>query len=190
MPKKIETKVTAGRNGGIHCTKSYKKATAMLLTHTFTNAQLWHVVLKGSQTRDDYETALQTLCEKLRDAGMETEWKACYEMDETKGLHRHVFLLIEAAKHKPSAILQYRVDGWLVGMLKKRGLEFYIAPPQNLIHWTGTGKRKKYAYVPKKPGPMLDDCLEWISYAYKARSKEAVVGEIYSSSRKKTITLH
>jgi hypothetical protein len=185
MPKKIVTTVTAGRNGGIHCTKSYKKATDWLDSHTFTNAQLWHVVFKGSDNRADYEDALDRLCEKLRDTGMEVEWKAAYEIDPMKGFHRHVFLMIEAAKHKPSAIIQYREGGWLVEMLKKHGLTFYIAPPRGEIHLTSIGKQKKYAYVPKKPGAKLSDCKEWISYIYKARSKEGVQGPIYSSSRKK-----
>lgn len=40
-------------------------------------------------------------------------------------------------------------------------------------------------YVPKKAGEKLEDAKQWLSYAYKARSKEGVQGSIYSSSRKK-----
>lgn len=186
MTKKLTTKVTEGRNGGIHCVRSYRKATQWLDFHTFTNAQLFHLVLKGSDNRQDYEDALDRLCEKLRDSGMPVEWRAAYELDPAKGFHRHVFLLIEAKDHKPLAILKFKEGGWLVEMLKRYGLEFYIAPPRGAIHLTSEGKAKSYAYVPKTPGAMLDDCKEWLSYAYKARSKEDVAGPVYSSSRKKT----
>ncbi|WP_208092500.1 hypothetical protein, partial [Escherichia coli] len=87
-----ETKVTSGRNGGIHCTKSYKKACNWIDGHSFSNAQLWHVVLIPSRdkdahtpTRGDYETALDRLVERLRDAGMPTEYKAAFEQCPTKG---------------------------------------------------------------------------------------------------------
>jgi len=185
MPKKIETTVTAGRNGGIHDVRQYKQACKWIEEHTFTNAQLFHMVFKGSDNRRDYETALDRLCEKLRDSGMPVEWRAAYEQDPAKGFHRHVFLMIEAKDHKPLAILHYREGGWLVEMLKAYGLEFHIAPPAGLIHRTGTGKQKSYAYVPKKPGAMLDDCKNWLSYIFKVRSKEGVEGPVYSSSRKR-----
>jgi len=192
MPKRIETTVTAGRNGGIHDTKSYKKACNWLDTHTFTNAQLWHLVLTphkdktlGTPTRNDFETALDRLAEKLRDAGMPTEYKAAYEQCPTKGFHRHCFLLIDASKHKPAAVLRWKENGWLVDMLKGFKLGFYLARPQGDIHLTRKGKSKKYAYVPKTPGPMLDDCKVWVSYIYKCRTKEDVAAPIYSSSRKR-----
>lgn len=188
MSKRIETTVTAGRNGGIHDTRSYKKACQWLDGHTFTNGQLWHVVFKGSASREDYTYALDTLCEQLRDAGMAVEWRAAYEVDDKKGLHRHVFLLIEAELHKPHAIIQWNdhTPTPFMRLMAKRGISFYIAAPEGVIHRTAEGKQQKYAYVPKKAGPKLDDCKNWLSYIYKVRSKEGVVGEIYSSSRKRT----
>lgn len=187
MPKRIVTKVTSGRNGGIHCTKSYKNACKWLDGHTFANGQLWHIVLKGSPDREAYESALDRLVERLRDAGMDTEYKAAYEQCPKKGFHRHCFLLIEAQDHKPAAILRFKENGWLVTTLKRFGLTFYIAPPRNPIHLTRKGKQKKYAYVPKTPGPMLDDCKVWLSYAFKNRTKAGVDAPIYSSSRKRTV---
>lgn len=185
MGKKIETTVTAGRNGGIHDVRRYMQAVKWLTTHTFTNGQLWHIVFKGSDNRDDYKAALDRLCEKLRSLDMEVEWRDAFELCPTKGFHRHVFLLIEAAVRKPASILRYRVGGWLVDMLKRYNLTFHLSPPKSAIHHTSKGYPKKYAYVPKNPGPVLDDCTNWLSYIYKVRSKEGVIGSIYSSSRKK-----
>lgn len=185
MGKRITTKVTGGGNGGIHDTKAYKKACHMLTNHTFTNAQLWHMVLTGSTDRGDYEVVLDRIAEKLRDSGMPVVYKTAYELCPEKGFHRHVFFIIEAKKHKPAGILRYRPNGWLVNLLKEHGLGFYIAPPRNPIHLTRKGLPKKYAYVPKTPGPMLDDCLDWISYAFKKRTKEGVAAPVYSGSRKR-----
>lgn len=192
MPKKIETKVTGGMNGGIHDTRAYKKA-CMMLDHNYTHGQLWHMTLiplpDSSPTREDFEVALDRVAEKLRDSGMPVQYKTAYELCPKKGFHRHCYMLIEAKDHKPAGILRYRPNGWIVEMLKGHGLGFYIAPPQNAIHRTRKGHQKKYAYVPKTPGAALDDCKEWISYPYKVRTKAGVAAPIYSGSRIKTKTI-
>jgi len=190
MAKKLTTGATGGINGGIHDVRAYRKACHWIENHTFTNAQLFHVVFKGldkieNANRDDYETALDRLCEKLRDLGMAVEWRAAYEVDDTKGFHRHVFLLVEAAFRKPIGILRHRKGGWLTEMLAGFNLEPWIARPRGDIHKTRKGHPKRYAYAPKTPGAMLEDCKDWLSYIYKVRSKAGVVGNIYSSSRKK-----
>jgi hypothetical protein len=195
MVKRIETTTTAGRNRGMHDTRQYKKACAMLDNHTFTNAQLWHMVVTNKDDKDEkdrfredryaHEQALQQVADKLRDSGMEVEYKAAYELCPTKGFHRHVFFLIEAKDHKPAGILRYRPNGWLVETMARYGFGFYLAPPKNAIHRTRKGRQKKYAYVPKTPGAMLDDCKDWIGYPFKNRTKDGVAAPIYSSSRKK-----
>lgn len=191
MPRKIETVATGGRNGGIDNVKEYRKACNMLTNHTFTNAQLWHMVLvwkeqgKSVQDREAFATATDRIVEKLRDSGMPVEFKAAYELCPKKGFHRHIYFVIEAKEHKPAGLLRFRPNGWLVKMLDEHGLGFHLARPKNPIHKTGKGFPKKYAYVPKTPGPMLDDCLDWISYIYKRRTKEGVEGSRYSSSRRK-----
>ena len=177
--------MTAGINGGIHCTRNYKKACDWLDNHTFTNGQLWHVVFKGSESREDYEYAVNTLRDMLTDAGMAVEWRAAYEVDDTKGLHRHVFLLVEAKEFKPHTIIQWNdhTPTPFMRLMTKRGISFYIASPAGTVHRSALGNRPKCAYVPKKAGPKLEDCKNWCSYIYKVRSKAGVVGEIYSSSR-------
>lgn len=177
---KLRTTITDA-NGGMHSPTNYRKAINMLTTHPFRNARLYHLVLTGSDDRNDYRWAIDSLCRKLRAEGMPVMWKACYELDDHKRFHAHFFLLIESADKVPCTILRYRVDGWLVSKLAERKLGFTIAPPLDPMHKVG-GKHANYASVPKKAGPKLDDCLCWISYLFKARSKAGVEGQIYTSS--------
>ena len=109
-------------------------------------------------------------------------WKGCYEVDVKKRFHCHIFLLIEAKKRHPDSLLHFDKEGnWLVTMLKKKEIGFTIAHPKNVMHWVA-GKQVNYAYVPKKASPKLDNVVVWISYLYKVRSKEGVVGQKYTSS--------
>jgi hypothetical protein len=178
--KKLTTKITEA-NEGMHSPTNYRKAMDMLLTHPYTNARLYHLVLTGSEKREDYRWAVERLCKELRSKDMPCMWKACYELDDKKRFHMHLFLLVESANKVPCTIIRYRKGGWLVNKLAERGIGFNISQPQNQIHWQG-GTPQNYAYVPKKAGPKLDDCLVWVSYLYKVRSKAGVEGQIYTSS--------
>lgn len=178
--KLYRTKITDA-NGGMHSLPNYRKAEQMLVNHPYINARLYHLVLTGSEDRKDYRWALDSLCKKLRRMNMPCQWKACYEVDEQKRFHMHVFLLVEAAYRVPCQVIRYRQDGWLTSLLEQRGLGFHISQPQNALHHQN-GKPGNYAYVPRKAGDKLHDCCEWISYLFKVRSKEGVVGQIYTSS--------
>jgi hypothetical protein len=186
LPKKITTSVTTGKNEGIHSTKQYKQTCEWLDNHNYTNAQLWHVVLTGTDDREKYEVVLNRLLEKLRDNGVPCSSKSAYELCPTKGFHRHVLILAEAKAHQPIAIINPRKDGPLAKLCSSHGVGFYIAEPTNKMHWTKDGKPKSYMYVPKKPGPVLEDCKNWASYIFKNRTKEGVAAPIYSSSRERT----
>jgi hypothetical protein len=189
MTKRTTTKTTNTlKNGGIHSVRHYKAACDWINTHTFINAQLWHIVLFGSTDRASYQKALDRLLELLRDAGMRVEWRAAYEYDSEKeshkALHRHVFLMIEASTHKPIGILNNKAGATgLRAKLALYGVKFHIAPPGDDL---GIHGGQPYMYVPKKEGVKRHDCREWIAYIYKVRSKEGVVGTIYSASRNRT----
>ncbi len=178
--KKDGTYITDA-NGGLHSQVNYRKAKQMLLTHPFTNARLYHLVLTGSEDRKDYQWAIDLLCRELRANDMPVMWKACYERDDKKRFHAHYFLLIEAHHKIPCQIMRYRKGEFLESRLSERGLQFTIAPPGKDVHHY-KGKQQNYAFVPKKAGPRLDDALIWISYLFKARSKQDVEGQIYTSS--------
>lgn len=180
MSKKVETSIHIA-NGGNHSPVNYRKAKEMLYPHPYRLGYLYHIVLTGSEDRAVYRKAVEILCKELRKNGMPCRYKACYELDKFKRFHKHVFILIEAQHFHPDTIIHYRKGHWLTEMLAGLGLGFKIAPPQDSMHCVA-GKQVNYAHVPKKAGPKLDDCLVWISYLTKVRSKEGVIGQIYTGS--------
>lgn len=193
MTKKKETAITRfSGNQGMHSPRNWLKCKKMITENTFSNARLHHLVLTKEKdasiapSEADYLYAINAIAEKLRDNKVPCEWKAAFEVDDEKGLHLHVMLLVDAgAGGNPSWWLRYDKDGdnWLPTMLKAKKINFHLAPPKNVMHRTGLGKKKKYIYIPKKGGPELEDALVWCSYLYKNRSKEGVQGNIYHSSR-------
>lgn len=180
MSKKVETSIHIA-NGGNHSPVNYRKAKEMLHPHPYRLGYLYHIVLTGSEDRAVYRKAVELLCKELRKNGMPCRYKACYELDKFKRFHKHVFILIEAQHFHPDTIIHYRKGHWFTEMLAGLGLGFKIAPPQDSMHRVA-GKQVNYAHAPKKAGPKLDDCLVWISYLTKVRSKEGVIGQIYTGS--------
>jgi len=180
MTKKVETSIHIA-NGGNHSPVNYRKAKEMLHPHPYRLGYLYHIVLTGSEDRKVYRKAVELLCKELRKNGMPCRYKACYELDKFKRFHKHVFILIEAKDFHPDTIIHYRKGHWFTEMLKGLGLGFKIAEPKDEMHQVA-GKKVNYAYVPKKAGAKLDDCLLWISYLTKVRSKEGVTGQVYTGS--------
>ncbi len=180
MTKKVETSIHKA-NGGNHSPVNYRKHKAMLSSHPYKNGYLYHLVLTGSEDRKVYRKAVELLCKQLRSKGMPCRYKACYERDKFKRFHKHVFLLIEAKDVHPDTVIHFRKGHWFKEMTESLGLQFKIAKPQDPMHYVA-GKQVNYAYVPKKAGAKLDDCLLWISYLTKVRSKAGVDGQIYTGS--------
>jgi len=179
---KITTPITEKKeNGGMHSVVNYRKAMDMLTHHPYKIGRLYHLTLTGSEERTTYRKVLERLCKELRTKGMPVMWKACYERDEKKRFHMHVFLLIECHNRHADSLMHYQKDNFLDRITKNNGLAFTIAQPDNPMHYVA-GKKVNSMYVPRKPGPVLDDALCWISYLFKARSKEGVEGQIYTSS--------
>ena len=180
MSKKLSTPITDA-NGGMHSPVNYRKAMNMLKTHPYANGRLYHIVLTGSEDRKVYQQVVELLCKELRANKMPCRYKACYERDKWKRFHMHIFLLIESEEVNPDSILHYMEGHFFTELTKALKVKFTIAEPDNPIHHVA-GKQVNYAYVPKKASPKLDDCLVWISYLYKVRSKEGVSGQIYTAS--------
>lgn len=177
---KITTPITDA-NGGMHCQRSYRKAMDMLIKHPYAHGRLYHLTMTGSENRLAYRSALELLCKHLRANNMPVMWKACYERDDQKRYHMHVMLLIEAHYRHPDTVMRYQKGAFLENLMYQHGLGFNIAEPQDPMHYVA-GKQVNSMYVPKNPGPKLEDALCYISYLYKARSKEGVEGQIYTSS--------
>ena len=179
--KKITTKVTDA-NGGMHDPKQFKKAKEMLENCSYEKARLYHLSFYGAEQVAPYQAVMKALCARLRSYGSPCQWKACVEDDEAKGLHMHVFLLVEAAAYNPDHIINRKSDGWLTMTVTKEMIDFHLNPPRDPIHLGRDGTKRNYATLPKTKPAKLANCVEWISYLYKARSKPNMT-HLYFSSR-------
>lgn len=174
------------RNGGMHRPKQYRQVKAMLQGHGYTRPRLYHLVLLDELDGRDatrFLKALKAICLKLRQDGIATRWRACLERDDEKGLHFHVFLLVDATVKNPCAIINTKPDGWLRTMLARRAMRVHLSQPKADMHRVGgtvQGRRKSYASL---AGDKLADCMEWLSYLVKARSKPDDIRNLYFSSR-------
>lgn len=153
------------RHGGVHSQRALSRATAMLVGHGFTRPRLYHIVLldhaeESSSSVRRFQGAIKALCRKLRQHDIPARWRACIERDDEKGLHCHVFMLVDATAANPCAIInakRYGAQAWLHTMLAARFMDFHLAPPKDDIHRAGgtaKGRRKNYAPL---AGPKLDN---------------------------------
>lgn len=177
----------------------------MLAGHGYPRPRLYHLVLMGeieATTAAPFLKALKALCVHLRAFGIANRWRAALERDDEKGLHLHVFLLTDATVHNPDAIINTKLSvaevqtrtpkgrkrkspsGWMRDMFARHGISFYLSQPKADMHRSGgtiQGTRRNYAR-PDSP-ERIADCIEWISYLAKARSKPDDIRGIYFSSR-------
>lgn len=183
--KKYSTGITE-RNGGMHSAKAYKKIVAMFDSHNFKCPRLYHLIMMEEIEGDGasrFRKALRAICHKLKQENIAYRWRACLELDDEKGFHFHIFLLANAAHKNPDAIINRKPDGWLKSLLKRHAISLHLSPPKADIHRVGgtpNGKRLCYATL---AGEKLNDCIEWISYLVKKRSKPENLKYIYFSSR-------
>jgi hypothetical protein len=180
------------RNGGLHRSRALARVLSMLEGHGFARPRLYHLVVldhaaESSCSVQRFQGVIKGLCRMLRGEGIPVRWRAAIERDDEKGLHCHVFFLVnDVGMINPCKIFnakRYGPQALLGGMLAKRFMDFYLAPPQNPIHRVGgtrEGDRVNYATL---AGPKLDDCKEWVSYLVKTRSKPDDLRTIYLSSR-------
>jgi hypothetical protein len=186
-----DTTEITDRHGGVHSQRALARARAMLTGHGFTRPRLYHIVLLDQASESPtsarrFQGAIKALCRKLRQHGIPARWRACIERDDEKGLHCHVFILVDATAANPCAIINTKRQGaqaWLHQMLAVRFMDFHLAQPKADMHRVGgtfDGRRKNYATL---AGHKLDDCLVWVSYLAKQRSKPGDIRTIYFSSR-------
>ena len=170
-------------NDGKHSQKAWRRIKSLLLNHDFLQPRMYHLVLMDEIDWPDagrFQKALKALCRKLTVEGIDCQWRACIERDEEKGLHFHVFILVEAKYFNPCSVINTTKTGWLTTMLKSKAMTFNLAPPRAAMHRTHEGKQLNYATL---AGAKLDDCIERLSYLVKTRSKPLDMRTIYFSSR-------
>lgn len=176
---KEETVITLA-NDGMHNQKAYRKMKDMLNNHAYISPRLYHIVLMGSELSESYQDAMKALCFELRRQEIPCQWKACLEVDDEKGLHFHVFILAEAKYKSPCSILNHNSQQWMNVTMQKQGLTYHIASPHHPMHRSRKGRLLNYATL---AGEKLADCIVWISYLAKKRSKSDQMTHIYFGSR-------
>jgi hypothetical protein len=147
-------------------------------THDLKNAVLYHIILSGSQDKAVYQATMKALMRHIR-TKCRAEYMNAYEVGEEKGgLHCHMFVIIETAKHFPSDLLDVREGQWIARRIKHKtmGHSIRIEPPKNAMHGGAMFARMN---TPAK----LENCINWATYQLKPRSKDGVPGrETYSGS--------
>ena len=173
-------------NGGMHSQKAWRKVKTLVVDHGFKDPRLYHLVLMGKEDNQfpdamPYQKALKAICRKLTIKGIDYRWRACIEQDEEKGLHFHVFILVQAkSENNPCSVINTTKTAFLTTLLTAHKMKFHLAPPRAAMHRNHEGKQLNYATL---AGPKLDDCIERLSYLVKARSKPLDMRTIYFSSR-------
>lgn len=167
-------------NGGLDSARALDMALEILRHHDLRQPVLYHFVITGSESIPVYQATIKALVRRLRNYGCRTEYFGSFEVQPMKGLHAHCFLLIETSKKTPFAILDIVEGKYLHQLATKKGLNpVHIAKPKNPMHGG--------QFFARPVGEKLDDCEQWVTYAYKSRSKESVPSrETYFNSEFKS----
>ena len=157
-------------NGGLDSARALDTATAILKHHDLRQPVLYHLVLTGSDAVATYQATIKALVRKLRLYGCRTEYFGAFEVQPLKGLHAHCFLLIETSKKPPFKILGINDGEYLHKLAVRHGLanRIHVSKPKNPMH------SGQFFARPVKDGDKLADCLHWVSYVFKSRSKRGV----------------
>ena len=187
--RKWVTKTTqGGDNGGLHKQEEFAKGVEMLkeCARSFRNPRLFHVCFTAA-TVAVYQSVMRRFCRAVRAEGVDCKWKAATELDADKGLHWHVMLVLgcdyfdtdrfitandESGEVENESTLRKAVrDGWR----ECSHLDYRVNRPRSQ-------KGVPYIQFNQSNQDKFDEAVEWMSYAYKARSKPES-GPVYFSDR-------
>ena len=177
------------RNEGLHSQRALDTARAIMKHHDLRQPVMYHVVLSGGEVIN-YQATIKALVRRLRNYGCRTEFFGAYEVAEDKGgIHAHCFFIIETSKKPPFKIMSIADGDYLTKLAKRNKLQnpIHIAHPKNAMHGG------EFFARPVVAGGKLANCLAWVTYIYKNRSKGAVArretyfnSEFYSNTAKST----
>lgn len=200
----ITSVTSTENNGGLHNVAEFKKAVAMLTycAHNLPNPRLHHVCFTGGN-RAIYQLVIKRLCRVLRLEGVATRYSAALEEDKVKDVHCHLFIVLSSAEQQTTRFItaadesQKKVLG--DSSLRKvvhhtltecPTLKYRVMVPENPnVNESDDGsKPKKVGFLQfnKTNRAFFDNAVEWLSYAYKARSKPASGGVYLSDRQPKT----
>lgn len=191
MTRKKMNSAILGANGGLDSARALKTARNVLLNHDLRQPVLYHMVLTGSQDIKTYQAVIKSLVRRLR-SRCRTEYFGAYEVEpeEGKGLHAHCFLLIETSEKTPFKIMNVNDGEYLHKLAERHKLvnkdgstrRIHVAKPKNRMH-------DGHFFARPVGDDKLANCLSWIEYEYKSRSKEGVQSrETYFNSEFKSNT--
>jgi len=175
-------------NGGLHSSRALDTAHAILTHHDLKQPVLYHLVLTGGQIAN-YQATIKALVRRLRNYGCRCEYFGAYEVARDKGgIHAHCFIVIETSKKPPFKIMSIADGDYLTKLASKNKINpIHIAKPQNPMH------AGEFFARPVVAGGKLANCLAWVTYAYKERSKADVArretyfnSEFYANNAKST----
>lgn len=166
MPSKTRNAILDA-NDGLHSARALDKAHEMLRFHDLRQPVLFHMVMTGADSIATYQSTIKALVRRLRNYGCRTEYFGAYEFQPMKGLHAHVFLLIETSKRPPFKILGINGGDYLSTLAERNKIQpIHIAKPKNPMHGG--------EFFARPVSDKLQNCMEWVAYAFKARSKDSV----------------
>jgi hypothetical protein len=168
-----KTNAILAANGGLDSARALSEAREILLFHDLRQPVLYHVVITGSESVATYQATIKALVRRLRNYGCRTEYFGAFENQPLKGMHAHCFLLIETNKKNPIGILNVNDGKYLHKLAERNGINrLHITGPKNEIH-DSDGRPQLFAR-PVPDGGKLADCLQWVTYIFKMRSKQGV----------------
>lgn len=148
----------------------------MMTTHGLKKAVVYQFILSGKSDKADYQATIKALMRHIR-TQCRAEYIGAYEVgDEKGGLHCHCYIIIETAHQIPRYLLDVSEGHFIARRIKRTGMSIRIEPPKGKMHG---GAMFAKMDTPAK----LADCVAWVEYHIKGRSKAAVTGrEVYFAS--------
>jgi hypothetical protein len=184
MGKRITNSILA-KHGGLHSSRQYALGKKMLrdCARSFTSARLYHICIFGKSVRQ-IDLSWEATCKELLDRNIDYQWKGAIEFAEAfddsdhKGLHKHVFVVVDAHSAMPQMVFnQYSNGPWRTTIQKEYGVQFSIFAPNDPMH-----NGRDYMSLPQSKAEKIEDAVLWISYLYKKNTKPKS-GTVYSSSK-------
>ena len=175
----VTATTSANGNGGIHDQRQFKAAVLMVESAiiNYANPKLMHLVLtQGSIST--YTTFIARLKRCLAAKDIEFEYKGCNELDSLKGVHQHFMFVVNADNNPFDQDDPQSPISRVTESISKTEPSFTVKVCQP--------KRYDTPYVPLSRWTLQDSC-DWLSYAFKSRSKPE--GQVYLSSRVKGVSI-
>lgn len=176
-------------NGGLDNQERFKEFVAMLTraAHHWRNPRVYHLCLTGGTVKQ-YSAVLTEFKRSAERKDVKVEYKTAIELDSSKQLHLHCFLVMSTGDKRPSSyITASKEEGVIKPSLLRQAVRLAQVDCPSLALWVcrPQSKSKVTAYIQlnQTNNEYLNEACTWGSYLYKKRSK-GTSGPRYGSSRR------